>query len=184
MLSFTLSFQSTTVFSFVQQLCALTNILRTLWFSQLPAAWISAFIGTLRKILVCLPTLQPLSQYTHFHCHLALPLSYTRLHLGLRCPDSCLVRGVGWGIGAKCCPNRNFQRHTSNWGLCEFPVVSMHYGPSHLSIKARNLCLSVCLCVFLKYLRIRIRLTWEFQHGCCVFQGCATSDLFGLQWYC
>ena len=54
----------------------------------------------------------------------------------------------------------------------------------NLSIKARNLCLSVCLfvCVPQKYLQIRIRLTWKLQHGCCLVQGCAMSHLFGLQW--
>ena len=41
---------------------------------------------------------------------------------------------------------------------------------THHSIKARNLC----VCLFLSYLR----LTWEFQHGCCLVQGCATTDLF------
>ena len=51
----------------------------------------------------------------------------------------------------------------------------------YLPIKARNLC--VCVCVPQISLQIRIRLTWEFQHGCCLVQGCATSDLFGLQWY-
>ena len=48
----------------------------------------------------------------------------------------------------------------------------------YLSIKARNLCLSVC--VLQISLQIRIRLTWDFQHGCCVVQGCAISHLFGL----
>ena len=46
-----------------------------------------------------------------------------------------------------------------------------------LSIKEKNLCLSVslcvcvCVCVPQISLQIRIRLTWEFQHGCCWFKG-------------
>ena len=67
-------------------------------------------------------------------------------------------------------------------------------GPQHLrvylSIKARNLCLSVCVCVCVCVcvpqisLQIRITLTWDLQHGCCVVEWCATLHLFGLQWYC
>ena len=63
---------------------------------------------------------------------------------------------------------------------------------SYLSIKTRKLSVCVCVCVRACVrvcvpeisLQIRIRLTWEFQHGCCMVEGCATPDLFRLQRYC
>ena len=57
----------------------------------------------------------------------------------------------------------------------------------HCKTKVRkrvsDVCVCVCVCVPQISLRIRITLTWDLQHGCCVVQRCATSHLFGLQWY-
>ena len=59
----------------------------------------------------------------------------------------------------------------------------------HLSIKARNLCLSVCvwlsvcLCMCASNISADQDQT-DLRVGCCVVQGCATSHLFGVQLYC
>ena len=67
----------------------------------------------------------------------------------------------------------------------QFPSTAEHMN-RHTSLynskESLSVCLSVCVCVCVPQisLLIRIRLTWEFQHGCCLVKGCATLHLFGL----
>ena len=68
----------------------------------------------------------------------------------------------------KCLQFRSFILAHNNNSVQQPPLSILE---THLSIKARNLCLSVCVCVPQISLQIRIRLTWKFPHGAAWLKG-------------
>ena len=76
-------------------------------------------------------------------------------------------------------------RHKGAPTFCCSLTDACHCISLYKTKESLSVCLSVlmCWCVGQISLHIRLRLTWDSQHGCCLVQGCATSHLFGLRWY-